>query len=120
MTASTTIARVRLLGDEFANIPDERLEMYIEDASLEVSSLDISESHKEKLARYLAAHLAVLSITQNQSVIREKLDVIEREYSDPNKNNGIFSTKYGQEYQRLLDDWTEQSKKKKGLNLMVI
>lgn len=120
MAALTTIERVRLLGDELANIPDGRLTMYIEDASLEVSSLAISDAHKEKLARYLAAHLAVLSITQAQHVIREKLDVIEREYSDPSKNDGIFATKYGQEYQRLLDDVVAQSKKKTGLNLMVM
>ena len=68
MPASTTIERVRLLGDEFANIPDERLMMYIEDASLEVSSLPISDAHKEKLTRYLAAHLAVLALRRHRAL----------------------------------------------------
>lgn len=116
----TTIERVRLLGEEFAAIPDNRLTMYIEDASLEVSSLSIPPTYHERLARYLTAHLAAIGIAKQQNVIREKVDVIERQYSDPGKYIGITASKYGQEYQRLVEELTEQFKPKKGLNLLVL
>lgn len=123
MPALTTIERVRMLGSEFEQVPDERLEMCIEDASLEVSSLPINAIYHEKLARYLAAHLASLSITAAQTVIREKLDVLERQYSDPSKNTGLLGSKYGQEYERMLEDIEELEAAqvpKKGINLVVI
>lgn len=110
----TTLEKVRLLDDEFASISDERLTMFIEDASMEVSSLHVPVMHHERLARYLAAHLASLDKAKEQAVIREKVDVIERQYSDPSKYVGISATKYGQEYQRLLQ---ELSKK---INLWVL
>ncbi|GLC88252.1 DUF4054 domain-containing protein [Lysinibacillus piscis] len=117
----TTIERIRLLDSGFDAVSDARLEMCIEDASLEVSSLEINEAHYERLTRYLAAHLAILSTELKQAVIREKVDVIERQYSDPNKNIGLMASKYGQEYQRLLDDLAELEKEpKKHLNLMVL
>ena len=121
MPALTTIERVRLLGTEFKAISDMRLELYIEDASLEVSSLGVPEAHHERLTRYLAAHLAILSGEPKQAIIREKVDVIERQYSDPNKNIGLLASKYGQEYQRILEELAElENKPKKHLNLMVI
>ncbi len=115
----TTIERVKAMGNEFSSIPDDRLTMFIEDASLEVSSLSfiVPEQYKEKLARYLTAHLATVN---NKLVVREKVDVIERQYSDPNKLEGIFSTRYGQEYQRLIDALEEQLKPKKSINLVVL
>ncbi|MGC7930577.1 DUF4054 domain-containing protein [Lysinibacillus sp. VIII_CA] len=116
----TSIERVRMLSEEFTTIDDERLTMYIEDASLEVSSLSFPELYQERLARYLAAHLAVLSVTKDQTVIREKVDVIERQYSEPNKNIGLLATKFGQEYQRILDELEEQFKPKKSINLVVL
>lgn len=116
----TSIERIRLFSDEFTSISDERLTMYIEDASLEVSSLPIPEQYRERLTRYLAAHLATLSIIKDQAVIREKVDVIERQYSDPNKNIGLLATKFGQEYQRILDELEEQLKPKKSINLVVL
>ncbi|AUS87035.1 DUF4054 domain-containing protein [Lysinibacillus sp. YS11] len=116
----TSIERIRMLSDEFTSISDERLTMCIEDASLEVSSLPVPELYQERLARYLAAHLVVLSVAKDQSVIREKVDVIERQYSDPNKNIGLLGTKYGQEYQRIMDELADQLKPKKSINLVVL
>lgn len=116
----TSLERIRMLSDEFTSISDDRLTMCIEDASIEVSSLSIPEAYQERLARYLAAHLAVLSVTKDQSVIREKVDVIERQYSDPNKNIGLLGTKYGQEYQRIMDELADQLKPKKSINLVVL
>lgn len=116
----TSIERIRMLSDEFTSISDERLTMYIEDASFEVSSFNAPELYQERLARYLAAHLAILSVSKDQTVIREKIDVIERQYSDPNKNIGLLATKWGQEYQRILDELEEQIKPKKSINLVVL
>ncbi|WP_369436120.1 DUF4054 domain-containing protein [Lysinibacillus fusiformis] len=116
----TSIERIRILSDEFTSISDERLTMYIEDASSEVSFLNAPEQYQERLTRYLTAHLASLSITSQQTVIREKVDVIERQYSDPSKNFGLLATKYGQEYQRMLEELEEQSAPKKSINLVVL
>ncbi|OXS74911.1 hypothetical protein B1B04_08465 [Lysinibacillus sp. KCTC 33748] len=116
----TSIERIHMLSDEFTSISDERLTMYIEDASLEVSSLPVPEIYQERLARYLAAHLAILSVSKDQTVIREKVDIIERQYSAPNKNIGLLASKWGQEYQRILDELEEQIKPKKSINLMVL
>ena len=116
----TTIERLRLLSDEFAAVSDARLTMYIEDATSEVSSFLFPEQYNERLARYLAAHYVALSLTKSQSVIREKVDVIERQYSDPNKNFGLLATKFGQEYQRMLDELQVLLKPKKGINLVVL
>lgn len=113
----TTPARVKEMGNEFSSLTDERLNLFIEDASLEVSSLSVPEGHQERLTRYLTAHLASVN---NQRVIKEKVDVIERTYSDLNKNDGILSTKYGQEYHRVLDLLMQQSAPKKSINLVVL
>lgn len=116
----TTIERVQLLSDDFATISEERLNMYIEDASFEVSSLNLPEKYHERLTRYLSAHLVALSEKKDQAVIREKVDVIERQYSNPNDNFGLLATKFGQEYQRILDELQELLKPKKTINLMVL
>lgn len=116
----TTIERVRLLSDEFSSVSDDRLTMYIEDASLEVSSFKFPEQYHERLTRYLAAHFVALSIMKAQAVIREKVDVIERQYSDPNKNTGLHATKFGQEYQRMLNEMEDLNKPKKSINLLVL
>lgn len=116
----TTIERVRLLSDEFSSVSDDRLTMYIEDATNEVSSFNFPEQYQERLTRYLAAHFVALSVTKAQAVILEKVDVIERQYSDPNKNFGLLATKFGQEYQRMLEELQEQFKPKKCINLMVL
>ncbi|MFK5708609.1 DUF4054 domain-containing protein [Lysinibacillus boronitolerans] len=116
----TSLERIRMLSNEFTSISDDRLTIYIEDASLEVSSLSVPELYQERLARYLAAHLAILSITKEQTVIREKVDVIERQYSDPSKNIGLLASKYGQEYQRIMDELADQLKPKKSINLVVL
>lgn len=115
----TTLERVKSMGNEFATIPNDRLTMFIEDASLEVSSLPftVPEAYKERLARNLTAHLATVN---NKQVVREKVDVIERQYSDPNKLEGILSTRYGQEYKRLIEALEEQLKPKKSINLVVL
>lgn len=116
----TTIDRIRLLSDDFAAISEERLTMYIEDASFEVSSLKLPGQYEERLTRYLAAHFVALSIKKDQAVIREKVDVIERQYSDSSKNFGLLATKYGQEYQRMLEELEEQFAPKKSINLVVL
>lgn len=107
----TTPERVRSMGKEFTSMTDDQLNMYIEDASLEVSYLSVPENQKERLTRYLAAHLATVNV---KKVVREKVDVIERQYSDVGAI-GLESTPYGQEFQRILE-----STQKKTINLMVI
>lgn len=113
---ATTPERVRGMGKELVPLTDDQLNMYIEDASLEVSSLTVPEEHKERLTRYLAAHLAFMSMKR---VVKEKLDVIERQYSDSASAEGLNSTPYGQEYLRLVSNLSGSSKRPK-LNLVVL
>lgn len=108
----TTPEKVRLMGKEFTSMTDEQLNIYIEDASLEVSSLSVPDNQKERLTRYLTAHLATVN---TRKVVREKVDVIERQYSDQGTAVGLDSTSYGQEFERILKKIT-----KKTINLMVL
>lgn len=113
---ATTPDRVRGMGNELTSLTDDQLNMYIEDASLEVSSLTVPEQHKERLTRYLAAHLASMSMKR---VVKEKLDVIERQYNNSANAEGLSSTSYGQEYLRLVS-LLEESDKRPKLNLVVL
>ncbi|KRI88047.1 DUF4054 domain-containing protein [Acinetobacter baumannii] len=112
----TTPERIRNMGREFSSLTDEQLAMFIEDAALEVSSLNTSEQNKERLTRYLAAHLASVNIRR---IVKEKVDVLERTYSDIGKGaEGLGSTPFGQEYQRIVSALSIPGRKT--LNLTVL
>jgi len=111
----TTPAKMKAMVAHLTQVPDQTLELFIEDAVSEVAGLPkVPADRVEKLTRYLAVHLATLS---NKNVIKEKLDGLEKQYSD-NKAEGLQSTPYGQEYQRMVDALDQ--KPKRGLNLTVI
>src|SRR5579875_946622 len=101
--AKPTVSAVRLMSDEFANMSDEKIQLFIDDAYLEVTTeYSVQEQHHERLARYLAAHLAYLDIKE---VSKEAVGSLSREYQKRagNDNTGILSTPFGQEYKRILD-----------------
>lgn len=88
------------------------LQIFINDAALEVEGIIVSEGNKQRLIRYLAIHLATLKA---QTIKREKVDTLETEYDVSANSVGLESTQYGQEYARLLQKLT----KKKSINLTV-
>ncbi|CAM4012508.1 DUF4054 domain-containing protein [Mesobacillus zeae] len=113
---TTTLDRVRSMSKEFASLTDVQLNMLIEDATLEVSSLTIPDDQRERLTRYLAAHLASMDV---RKVVKEKVDVIERTYSDSGSGGtALESTSFGLEYQRILNSLSGTDRKK--LNLTVL
>ncbi|OES45234.1 DUF4054 domain-containing protein [Domibacillus iocasae] len=114
--AETTIERIRATASHLAAVPDGTLALLMEDAALEVSKLKAPEEYKEKLVRYLTIHFASV---EKKTVLKEKLEGLEKVYADNDGAKGLASTVYGAEYQRMLDD-LGLSPKKVGLNLMVL
>ncbi|WP_419882785.1 DUF4054 domain-containing protein [Peribacillus sp. B-H-3] len=110
---TTTPGRVRSMSKEMASLSDDQLNMYIEDASLEVFFLNVKEEQKERLTRYLAAHLAFVNIKRVKS---EKVGELARTYADSSSESGLNSTPFGQEYQRIIAG----PPVKKSLNLTVL
>lgn len=114
--AETTLERIRATASHLAAVPDTTLMLFIEDATLEVSGLNAPEKYQERLVRYLAIHLASIS---PKTVLKEKLEGLEKTYANTGASGGLLSTTYGAEYQRLLDE-LEVPEKKKTLNLTVL
>lgn len=114
--AETTLERIRATAAHLAAVPDATLTLLIEDAALEVSKLNAPEEYQERLIRYLTIHLASIS---NKTVLKEKLEGLEKTYANAGASGGLLSTPYGAEYQRLLDE-LEVPEKKKTLNLTVL
>ncbi|OAH53084.1 hypothetical protein AWH48_12050 [Domibacillus aminovorans] len=104
----TTIASVRNTAAHLAAVSDATLTLIMSDAALEVDGLELIEKYqgelyKEKLTRYLTIHLATL---KPQEVVKEKLDVLERTYKSETGLSGLSATVYGQEYERMVKEYT--------------
>lgn len=80
-------------------IPDATLQIYIDDAALEVARFKISGANREKLQRYLAAHYA--SVSHPRPASRRVSDVSVT-YSQGPVREDLDATEYGREYKRLL------------------
>lgn len=104
------------MSDQFSAMSDIRLQMFIEDAWLDVQDLNVPEKHQERLTRYLAAHLAFSDIKE---VAKESVGSLAREYQKRSGNDltDLSSTPFGQEYQRLVDKLTIGKGK---INLVVL
>lgn len=93
---STTVSRVRGIARHLAKLSDEDIQMYINDASLEVPP-SIGNTYKERMVRYLAAHLATLNVRRATS---QSVSDISHSFNAAT-GHGLLSTEYGQEYLRL-------------------
>lgn len=112
--SKTTVEKVKLTAKEVANVSGEAIQLLIADAWNEVSRKGFPEDLEEQANRYLACHLAVLN---NQNTKREKVGSLEREYSGFHSTyTDLKRTVYGQEYARLLKDYTKGN----GISLVVI
>lgn len=104
VAGKTTVARVRLTANELSSATDEAIEMFIDDAFSEVDDL-FPDKFKERACRFLACHLAVLN---NQNTRSEQLGPLKREYSGFHTTfTDLKRTVYGQEYRRLLTEYTD-------------
>ena len=107
-----TATDVKLTAVELTNASDESITLLINDAWLEVDK-KFKEEFKEKACRYLACHLAVLN---NQNTRSEQLGPLKKEYSGFHTTfTDLKRTVYGQEYLRLLKEYTDFT----SLSLMV-
>jgi hypothetical protein len=113
---ATTLERIKATASHLASVSDITLELFIEDAASEVSKLNAPEEYQERLIRYLTIHFASMS---NKTVLKEKLEGLEKTYADSGMSGGLLSTPYGTEYQRLLDE-IPGTTSKKTLNLLVL
>ncbi|MEH7214777.1 DUF4054 domain-containing protein [Priestia megaterium] len=109
----TTPEIIQNTAEHLASMSSDVLQIFIDDATLEVEDLNVSEDNKQRLIRYYATHLATLKA---QTVKREKMDVMETEYNVTTNAVGFDTTPYGQEYSRLLKKLT----KRNSINLMVL
>lgn len=99
--ATTTAARIKSIAKHLKELPDSDIEVFIDDAYMEVSDLNVKEEYEERLTRYLAAHLASLNVRQ---AMAEKVADMSRSYA-PHEliaGKGLELTAYGQEYKRLV------------------
>lgn len=107
-----TVTDVKLTAVELSNVSEESITLLINDAWLEVDK-KFKEEFKEKACRYLACHLAVLN---NQNTRSEQLGPLKKEYSGFHTTfTDLKRTVYGQEYLRLLKEYTDFT----SLSLMV-
>ncbi|AKG05526.1 hypothetical protein AAV35_012705 [Salimicrobium jeotgali] len=112
MDPLTTADKVKSIATHLDTMPNESIDIYIEDASLEVSSSGIKERYQERAARYLAAHMASLNVRQAST---QKVGEVSQTFSGA-AGGGISATPYGEEYKRILSKF----KARPSLNLTVL
>ncbi|MBD5430138.1 DUF4054 domain-containing protein [Lactobacillus sp.] len=117
----TTVDKVRATSSDLTDgISDDTLKLLIEDASIQVIADDFPKTVnnvpiQELAARYLALHLITTqSVASSESVISEKVDVIEKHYSDKSRLDWLKLSPYGRMYLRLYNRYAGD------LGLMVI
>lgn len=95
---------------EFASVEDTRVQLFIDDAELEMSESAWGNIYDKGLA-YLTAHLLTISdLTASgnsgslNALASRAVDGVSESFATPtmDDNNNIASTSYGQEYARLL------------------
>lgn len=112
MALLTTVAKVQAIAKHLKALTPEDLEVYIEDASLEVSSSSIKSEYQERATRYLAAHMASLNVRQAQV---QRVDGMSQTFAGAG-GAGTSATPYGQEYERIL----KKFKGRPSINLTVL
>ncbi len=96
----TTVANVKAIASNLSEMPDETIQLYIEDAKLEMQNLKYAPVYEEKLMRYMAAHLGTLDMPK---VTTEKLDGVgSQSYQMQTSEDGLKGTPYGREVLRIL------------------
>lgn len=98
---STTPEKVKAIAKHLAGMSNEDVQMYIDDAAIELPDYNIKKpQYEERLIRYFAAHLATLNVRRKTS---EKVSDMSKTYEAQSaKEKGLCSTEYGQEFERLL------------------
>ena len=98
--SDTNIDNVKAIADHLSDVPDSTIQLFIEDAKLELDKYSIPDKYQEKLQRYLTAHLATLNTRRVNSYSVDDISVSYKAIS----GEGLNSTEYGQEVKRILKD----------------
>jgi len=106
---NTTVQRVRAIAEHLKNMDMDSLQIFIDDAILEVDDCDIPDKYKERAQRLLTAHMATLNKRRGTSKSASDLSIT---YGGQ-FGMGLYATSYGQEFDRLL-------KKIRGVHLRVM
>jgi len=102
--ADTTIARVKLIASHLRELSDEEIQIFIDDAKIEMKDYSLDDEVEEKAQRYLTAHLA--TINNRRAVSEEIKGELSVDYvkGSTSKEKGLESTKYGAKYKEVLQD----------------
>lgn len=100
--ADTTIDKVRAIADHLDTLDDEQIQIYIDDAKLELSEYGYDSKYEEKLQRYFAAHLATLQVRRPQKESISDMSVTYGSTRSADESTNFEMTKYGKELKRLL------------------
>ena len=107
-----TPADFKVRFPEFSEVDDERIQLFIDDAIPELSESVWGNLYDKGLA-YLSAHFLTLGTISSSgdsgslnALASHSVEGVSESFAVPNQDSGINSsfnsTKYGQEYYRLL------------------
>ncbi|TDX48279.1 DUF4054 domain-containing protein [Orenia marismortui] len=97
--ALTTVAKVRGIASNLSSLEDSTIEMYIDDAVLELEDFRYDEKYQEKLERYMAAHLGTLDKPKPTD---KMLGPMRNMYPNRTGQEELKLTEYGKEVLRIL------------------
>lgn len=97
--SSTTVDKVRNIASHLEVLDDDQVQLYMNDAELEIPEEILTSGYGEKAHRYLTAHLATLDVRRPTREDKLNLSV---SYSKKDSDENVLSTtKYGKEYSRI-------------------
>lgn len=106
----TTVSKVRSIASHLSKLSDESIQLYIDDAVIELDDWEYDSKYQEKMERYMAAHFATLD---HPKAISESVKGLgSKDYADKTGNEGLEVTDYGKEILRIM-------KKSQGPTFMV-
>jgi hypothetical protein len=106
----TTVSKVRSIASHLSKLSDQSIELYIEDAVLELEDWEYDDKYQEKMERYMAAHFATLDHPKAVSEAVKGLG--SKDYANKTGTEGLEITEYGKELLRIM-------KKSQGPTFMV-
>ncbi|WP_026702858.1 DUF4054 domain-containing protein [Salibacterium aidingense] len=111
--AKTSPEKVQSIAQHLNSLDSSTIQMYIDDAALEVEEHSVPAKYVEKMERYLAAHFATIDYRRPET---ETIGDLSTSYKSPREQtsgSGLGITEYGQEFQRIRQ-------KAKGFRLVVL
>lgn len=106
----TTVSKVRSIASHLSKLSDQSIELYIEDAVIELEDWEYDDKYNEKMERYMAAHFATLD--HPKPTTEQLTGTGMKNYPNRTGKEGLQVTEYGKELLRIM-------KKSQGPTFMV-